>query len=461
MAYAQVQTKEVHVAAVAGTTMAVAMTSAYTPGNLAQVWAHDGDNTHNTDFPTCADDRSAGNTYSEVAACRINDATNNNKATGHYAKNLAGAGAPTVTLTWVNSNTFRSITVTEFSGLDTAAPLIAGISNKQTGLVSGTDNIVSGNINFTAQPAVLCGYSRDDGAGGVAPGRGTGFSDGGSVTDAAGVFYRWQHKRITATGNAQATFNSGATSDFNTMAMGLLEAASSSQSPLASAAPRMISRQRVGFNAIPRASNLYQPAAPVDNTPQPTGATNISPLAQARPKAIIRGRFAKAPVLEHVRPAVATAAPQAFVAQLTAATFTFTPQDTTRLNAYLAQLSSAVFQFTANALTRLTTVVSSLSSAVFTFTPQALTRLTTVVNVLSSAVFTFTPQTLRQMVSYVASLSAAAFQFTAQALTRVNAYAAQLSAATFQFVGRAVSYTVTGGATIVSDWLQRARRRRR
>jgi hypothetical protein len=225
--------------------------------------------------------------------------------------------------------------------------------------------------------------------------------------------------------------------------------------------PRMISRQRVGFNAIPRASNLYQPAAPVDNTPQPTGGTDISPLAQARPKAIIRGRFVKAPVLEHVRPAVATAAPQAFVAQLTAATFTFTPQDTTRLNAYVAALSSAVFQFTANALTRLTTVVSSLSSAVFTFTPQALTRLTTVVNVLSSAVFTFTPQTLRQMVSYVASLSAAAFQFTAQALTRVNAYAAQLSAATFQFVGRAVSYTVTGGAVIVSDWLQRARRRRR
>jgi hypothetical protein len=223
MAYAQVQTKEAHVAGVTGTTIAVTMTGAYTAGNLAQVWAHDGDNAHTTDFPTCADDRGAGNVYNDVAACHINDASNNNKASGLYAKNLAGSGAPTVTLTWVNSVAWRSITVSEFSGLDTAAPLVAGISNKQVGLVSGTDNIVSGNINFTVQPAVLCGYSRDDGAGGTTPGRGTGFSDGGSVSDAAGVFYRWEHKRITATGNAQATLSAGATSDFNTMAMGLAE----------------------------------------------------------------------------------------------------------------------------------------------------------------------------------------------------------------------------------------------
>lgn len=286
MAYAEVQTKEVHVGAVAGTTIAVTMNSAYTPGNLAQVWAHDGDNTHTTDFPTCADDRGAGNTYPEVTACRLNDAVNNNKTTGHYAKNLAGSGAPTVTLTWVNSNTFRSIVTSELSGLDTANPLIAGIGNKQNALGVGTDNIVSGNINFTAQPAVLCGIGHDDGSGVTTPGRGTGFSDGGIVSDGgAGVHFRWEHKRITATGNAQATLNAGATSDFNTMAMGFLEALSGSQTPLAVAKPLLMTLQRDGakFRAAPIPSYVRDAIPPEVFAPIP-GNTQHPIMARFEPR---------------------------------------------------------------------------------------------------------------------------------------------------------------------------------
>jgi hypothetical protein len=220
MAYAHVQDATNQDGAGSSTTMAVTMPGAYGARNTAAVFSHDGKST--ADYPTCTDNK--GNSYIEVTAARVDDTTNNNKLTAFYANDLGGSGAPTVTLTWAAAQGFRVVTVMEFSGIDVVAdPLIGGSGQHQNGPGGGTDAVSSGNINFTAQPAVLAGISYEDSAGNPVPTTGTGFTSEGTFDDAS-FGYNWEHKRITATGNAAATFTDGSgAGNFNTNAIGLLE----------------------------------------------------------------------------------------------------------------------------------------------------------------------------------------------------------------------------------------------
>jgi hypothetical protein len=218
MAYAFVQTKMADSGITTSTTLAVTMDAQFGAGNAAVVFSHDGDPA--LGYPTCADNKS--NTYTEVTAARITDSVNSNKVTAFYAENLGGSGAATVTLTWPSAIGYRTNITSEYSGIKTSGSLVGGSGQNQVAIGPGTDNLSSGNINFTSQPALLTGWSRNDSTGANIPGAGTGFTSRGS--DAGGGF-RWEDRRVTATGNAEGLFSVvGGIDNYNTSAIGLLEA---------------------------------------------------------------------------------------------------------------------------------------------------------------------------------------------------------------------------------------------
>lgn len=216
MASAFVQTKENDSGFSSSAAIVITMDFAYGAGNAAIVHTHDGDN--GIAFPTLVDNK--GNTYVEVTAARVSDSVNNNKLTSFYAENLGGAGAAQLTLSWASAVGFRAIICSEYSGIKTSSSLVGGSGLQQSGVAAGTDNISSGNINFTSQPALLAAYGRDDSGGTQTPAAGTGFTSRG--TDGINAT-RWEDRRVTVTGNAAALFSSIGTSNYNVTAVGLLE----------------------------------------------------------------------------------------------------------------------------------------------------------------------------------------------------------------------------------------------
>lgn len=224
MPYGFVQTKENDSGFTASTAIVITMDAQFGAGNAAAVHTHDGDTTQG--FPTLVDNKA--NTYVEVTAARVTDNINNNKLTSFHAENLGGSGAAQLTLTWGASTAFRAIVCSEYSGIKTSSSLVGGSGLQQSSIPSGTDNITSGNINFTSQPALLSAYGRDDQGATFTPAAGTGFSSRG--TDGLNAV-RWEDTRVTVTGNAAGLFSSIGTSNYNVTAVGLLESVVVSNPP--------------------------------------------------------------------------------------------------------------------------------------------------------------------------------------------------------------------------------------
>ena len=151
MAFAFVQQAE-NSAAASGTSLAAPAVT-YTSGNLLVVWTYwDGG-----DGGTFGVADGGSNTYTLIA----------NKVSGgrwavYYVENCTG-GSLQPTMSWSAAVTNRAIYVAEYSGIATSGALISGAYDVDIAVTaSGTDILISDNINVTTQPALMVGVARSE-----------------------------------------------------------------------------------------------------------------------------------------------------------------------------------------------------------------------------------------------------------------------------------------------------------
>lgn len=143
----------------------------------------------------------------------------NGNKTGAFAKANAGAGSTVVTTTFSIGCGYKVIAVAEISGV-TASPLDGHVGGNVQNLPgTGTDAIVSGTATNATQPALVVALCyNSEGASGVTPTVGTGFTSAGSGWalgfGVAGA--RVESKRVTAAGGNIAKFTSSINNHFVT-----------------------------------------------------------------------------------------------------------------------------------------------------------------------------------------------------------------------------------------------------
>ncbi len=98
-----------------------------------------------------------GNTAT-IVDTQLNIQGDGNSAASFYFKNVISA-ATVITANFSSSPTKRGITVEEWSGLDTVAPLDKNVSNSQANPGTGTDAITSTAVVTTANGEVIFGAS--------------------------------------------------------------------------------------------------------------------------------------------------------------------------------------------------------------------------------------------------------------------------------------------------------------
>lgn len=159
-----------------------------------------------------------GNTYT-VEATQFND-SNYREAT-FYCLNSGSGSNNVVNANLTASQTNLNLVVTQSSGLGTY--IGSAFSSILLTPGSGTDALITDNINITSQPARLWGVALDLDTGGD-PAAGTGpptFTDRGELTDATA-----EDRQVTATGNAACYWTSSFGSHtFIVTAMAFTEAA--------------------------------------------------------------------------------------------------------------------------------------------------------------------------------------------------------------------------------------------
>jgi hypothetical protein len=205
VAIALVQSKSTKLTG-SGTTIALAFTSNVTAGNLTVVgvsWGAAGGVIEA--LSSVADGLS--NTYTRITNCDVVDSTNDQQHTIIYAKNIAG-GACTITVTFTASRSNRGITIAEYSGADTSAPLDQSVSNFQTSPGTGTDAVTSTTKTTTANGELIAGIYTDSTSGaGTTVSAGTGFTkqeDTGGTAGAIQIVYEDQIQ--SSSGSIAATF---------------------------------------------------------------------------------------------------------------------------------------------------------------------------------------------------------------------------------------------------------------
>lgn len=130
--------------------------------------------------------------------------TGGDQAVAGYAFINSASGSETVTVTFAGVVDFRAIWLEEITGAGTGAIDAHGTRN-QIAAGTGTDAVTSGNVTSTTQPALVFGFSYEDG--GVSTNTGTGFTSAGTGW---GTSARSEAKRVTATGTQVATFTAQA-----------------------------------------------------------------------------------------------------------------------------------------------------------------------------------------------------------------------------------------------------------
>lgn len=121
MAIAHVQTKAANTENSAHTTLALTFDSSATSGNLIVVSV--GYYPAARSITSVTD--SQGNTYTAVAAVFTTDAGDPHEAQIYYAKNISGGSSFQITVTYDSSLSYSGMSASEYSGLDTTAPLDA------------------------------------------------------------------------------------------------------------------------------------------------------------------------------------------------------------------------------------------------------------------------------------------------------------------------------------------------
>lgn len=223
MPYAFVQQNANDNAATA-TTITVTLTP--TAGNLL-VFAISGDSQDTTSI-ALSDNLGSHNTFTQIATDLVS--TVNQRCAWWFAENCKG-GATTFTATFSATTRFRTIYVSEYSGIATTASFLNGARAEQIAPLTTTDAVTSGNANATSQPALVWGFSLDVN-GTTTPTAGTGFTSRTGVWSSATCLGRPEDKRVTATGNVAATFTATTGTDPHGTGVGIfLEAAISVSDP--------------------------------------------------------------------------------------------------------------------------------------------------------------------------------------------------------------------------------------
>lgn len=158
MAWALVQSKHLAVAGTGGNAwFEMAFDSNVTAGNLIDVSAgYDGSA---DEHPTnCVDTLS--NTYTEVTNCFVRDSANGQNKTAFYAKNITG-GACTVRVNLSSSRSFCSLTISEWSGGDTTAPLVGSNGTVQGDGATTTTTPSSGSVTPGVDGALILSDMED------------------------------------------------------------------------------------------------------------------------------------------------------------------------------------------------------------------------------------------------------------------------------------------------------------
>lgn len=158
-------------------TIAVTFDSNVVAGNLIYVIVHW--YVAGAAEPTSTAADGLGNTYT-----KINSAYESNiqvESETFYAKNIL-VGACTVTVTLPAARAYRRITVVEYSGLDTTAPLDQQAVTASAAMVTGADGTVSASITPTVDGCTIVGGLVDaEGTTTIAPG--TDFTERSDLTD--------------------------------------------------------------------------------------------------------------------------------------------------------------------------------------------------------------------------------------------------------------------------------------
>lgn len=188
----------------------------------------------------------------------------------------ANGGAGAISASTTTTAPVRAIYVAEFSGLD---QFIDDNFGYQATPTTGADAVSSGNANVTAQPALLFGLSFN-GEAVSAPTAGSGFTSLTGVWDAGGgVTTRPQHRRVTATGDAAATFTATSNTSHYTVAIAFRETVAASAT-LSGATPSgtiaSASVARLGATTDQSSGTLY---AVIDS------AANLSGITASQVKA--------------------------------------------------------------------------------------------------------------------------------------------------------------------------------
>lgn len=144
---------------------------------------------------------------------------------------IGAIGGSTVVTGTLSASNMTSIYVAEYSGVGGGLVGVpAYSSNFQNGVSTGANAVVSGNINVTIQPALLWGFTMDQSRASPNPySAGTSpiaFTDrAANLWSAQTICNRVEDARLTATGNAQATFTSSQTDAVMTMVLAFSEQA--------------------------------------------------------------------------------------------------------------------------------------------------------------------------------------------------------------------------------------------
>jgi len=146
----------------AHTSLTVPFTSNPTAGDLIDVMVQVNSTTVTiTAADTCA------NTFMQIISQNSND--NTQREVRFYAKNIAGCGADSVTLTYSASVPFSRVLISEISGLDTTSPLDQSISSNGAGVSLSVPSVTTtaaseiliacGNTSVTSTGTAGTGYT--------------------------------------------------------------------------------------------------------------------------------------------------------------------------------------------------------------------------------------------------------------------------------------------------------------
>jgi hypothetical protein len=147
-----------------------------------------------------------GNIYTVSA---LNPDTANGQYQRTFYANSPRSGANTVTVTFGGAGApFRSLYISEYSGLAQTSPNDGGTGQIQLTPGTGTDAITSGNIVTTVDGDLIWGIT--DNTSETSPGTGTLVAGTGYTQDAAvpsgGTIMRAEHKTQTTAGSVATTF---------------------------------------------------------------------------------------------------------------------------------------------------------------------------------------------------------------------------------------------------------------